>query len=278
MTRKNANTDLAYESFSADEEKDLENGIRTNLLNFDEVEIIKTEILNSRGEELSGRKIGSYFTLLVGNVHKYTKCEQERISKIIALALLESFKCINLSKCEPKVLIVGLGNRDILSDALGDLVLKNIDPTNHLRSTNPSLFSEFGYDATLLFCPTLNQGGIFASDNIKGLLKIFDFDLVIAIDSLLTKTTERLLTTVQITNTGILPGSANGKKRGEISFNSLGVPVIAIGAPTVISQNAISATCENEDIFFAPSDIDAKIIDLAKVIANGITLFLKKAK
>lgn len=268
MKRKLVKTDLAYESYSTDDEKNPTNGIKTSVIGIDAGEIIKTEILNSKGEALTGRKMGTYLTIPQGYVYKYTKNEQKRASKVISRALFEVYKW----EKQPKALVVGLGNREITSDALGDYVLKELTPTLHLKNDSPALFNSLGYELGVLFCPTVSQGGILASDTVKGLLKIMDFDLVIAIDSLLTSSTERLLSTVQISNTGILPGSASGKARGEISFETMGVPVICLGVPTVISAEALNINFDGE--FFTLSNIDIQMNDLARVIADGITDFL----
>lgn len=270
MKTKYSKTDLAYESYKIDDEKDPTNGIRTSVISLDTGEIIKTEILSSKGEYLTGRKMGIYLTIPVGNVYKYTENEKNRASKTISKGILEIYK----GQKKPKALVVGLGNRSIASDALGDFVLKELYPTLHLENTNPVLLEKLGYELGVLFCTTLNQAGILASDIIKGLLKIIDFDLVIAIDSLLTCSAERLLTTVQISDTGILPGSASGKLRGEISFDTIGVPVISIGVPTVISAEALNF--ELDDIFFTLSDTDIQMNDLARIVANGITDFLSE--
>lgn len=272
MKRKNIKTDLAYESYRTDDENDPNNGIKTSVIKLATGEIIKTEILNSIGECLTGRKSGVYLTIPVGSVYKYNEKEKNNISKNISRGLFEVCK----HSKKPKTLVVGLGNRSIASDALGDFVLKNLYPTIHLKGSRSDFFDELGYELGVLFCPTLNQGGIYASDAIKGLLKIVDFDLVIAIDSLLTCSAERLLTTVQISDTGILPGSASGKLSGEISSETIGVPVICLGVPTVISGEALNTKLDST--FFTLSDVDIQMNDLAQVIANGITDFLSEAR
>ncbi len=293
MAKVGTKTDLAYESYQIDKTDSEKNGIRTTLLSLECGEIIKTEILNEMAEMASGRKIGNYLTILTGSIYKYTKEEQKRASRLIARGIFDAYKRIYTARTNEiskwnfdkkangchKALAVGLGNRDIASDSLGQLVLENLVPSAHLRLGQPLVYSELGYDLALLFCQTLGKSGVLSSDLVKGVLNQGDFDLIIAIDSLLTKSYDRLLTTVQITDTGILPGGALGRNYGEISYNTVGVPVISIGVPTVISAEALDIEAdEKSSLLLTPDNVEVQTLELARVIADGICEFLKQVK
>ncbi len=280
-------TDLACESYILSDPKNHENGIASFLKTVDGYDVIKTEILNSRGKELTGREIGKYLTLYAGNVYKYTENEQQKIALALSFCireLLNEFKLTSHS-----FLVVGLGNRQISSDSLGPLCIDKMTPTHHLRG-DKDLYSKYGYDLSLLAPGVLGQSGIEGADLVVNAIKSTGAGCLIVIDSLASKSLDRLCTTIQASNTGVFPGSGAGKTRKEISHASMGVPVISIGVPCVVSAsnlmrsffegdfwgaNSDEKIKEGERLLVSPNNIDSIVDSFSSIISKAITDAIK---
>ena len=259
--------DLAFESYTKDAKNERKNGIITTTLMIEGQEIIKSEIINELGSEKTGKEIGTYFTLLSGSVHKYVESEKNKISSAISILISE---LLNGIKPTPKnFLVVGLGNEKILSDSLGACTVNLLIPTSHLRE-NKTVYSALGYDLTTLKTGVIGQSGIDAISHIKGVLPLTGADVVFCVDSLLTFDKARLLKTIQISNTGILPGSARGQASQKITKSTISSPVFSIGVPTTIKQSQDSSE------LYTYFDIDLYVYELAKIIANGIEGAIKR--
>lgn len=128
------------------------------------------------------------------------------------------------------VLIVGLGNRFVTADAIGPLAVDGITVTRHIKLSDKELFGKLGASETAAIAPGVaGQTGIETSELVKSTAKSISPSVIIAIDALAARSTERLGTTVQLCDTGISPGSGIGNFRGAINYKTLGIPVIAIG-------------------------------------------------
>jgi len=221
------------------EKKRINNGISVSEIDLDK------KVAYKLGKN-KGKYITVYFDKLNGLV--------EILIKEIEKAIKDSMKYLNVKKTD-KILIVGLGNKNITSDSLGYLVIEKMDiekntykiykDVEHLTNINSTFF-------------------------IKNLSKTLDVNLVIIIDSLAAKNLERLNKTIQISTGGIKPGSAFSKKMDEISEITLKVPVIAIGVPTIINIKDLLKEDLKEDLIVTEKNIDLEIDNIASMISIAL--------
>lgn len=168
-----------------------------------------------------------------------------------------------------KVLIVGLGNDLITPDSLGPLVVKKIDVTSHLNDET------LKYEISALIPGVMGKTGLETSEIVKGMINEFKFDLVIVVDALACSVPSRMCHSIQLSTAGINPGSGVGNHRKEISKNNLGVPVIAVGVPTVCDIDVFTNEIENT-FFVTPNNIDEAMIILSNIISDGINMALNE--
>ena len=192
------------------------------------------------GAEHIGNKKGSYRTIYSDASKEQDTKYIEETAKIFAKELLGLLEKNNVSK-EDSVLIVGLGNRNVTPDALGPLTTDKVLVTNHLFIYEPQYVKE-GYRRVALMEPgVMGVTGIETSDIIRGVVDKFKPKCVIAVDALAARSMERVNTTIQLSDSGIHPGSGVGNKRKELSKDTLGIPVIAAGVPTVVDAVTITS-------------------------------------
>ena len=256
--------------------------------------ISKVVIKNKAGQRVMQKPVGTYITIETGEL---TVCEDEQREKIadtVAAHLLELAPVPE--KQSNGVLVVGLGNRDITPDALGPWVVGQLPTTRHLHRAFPELLDEEnpGVPLAAIAPGVMGQSGMEAVEVIKGVVREIKPDVVVIIDALAARSTERLNRTVQMTDSGISPGAGVGNFRSEISKKVLGVPVIAVGVPTVIDaativsdrmeralqknglnereiEQFLQMLPEEEDRFFVtPKDVDEAVRRIGDVIAQGI--------
>ncbi len=200
--------------------------------------------IDETGAKALDKKAGSYVTIHSEAVKKQDTKSQEQTAKVLAKEMGELIKQSKLPK-EATCLVVGLGNWNITPDALGPMTVEKIMVTSHLFNLHPE-YVEDGYRPVSAMTPgVMGVTGIETSDIIFGLIKQVEPDFVIAVDALASRSVERVNATIQISDSGIHPGSGVGNKRKEISEDSLGIPVIAIGVPTVV--DAVTITSDTID-------------------------------
>ena len=218
-------TDLAIDYV---EEKSKLKGVKHKTEIIDDIKVTNVQL-----EEINdlNKKKGKYITLEFEDVTDYNN--RQKLINVLTPILKET---LNLSN-DSLGLIVGLGNNKSTPDSLGPLVVNDIIVTNHLYLLN-ELSSNFNRVAAIN-PGVMGETGIETSDIIESVVKKIKPSYLIVIDSLASKSIERLNKTIQITDTGIHPGSGIGNKRKEISFETLGIPVIAIGVPTVVDATII---------------------------------------
>jgi spore protease len=205
---------------------------------------ISTVDIKKEGEKVIGKKAGHYLTLEVQGIRQHDTELQQKVEKVFAKELNHFLKQLNISK-DASCLIVGLGNWNVTPDALGPMVCENVIVTRHLFQLQPDNVEE-GYRSVSALAPgVMGLTGIETSDIIFGVAEKAKPDFIIAIDALASRSIERVNSTIQISDTGIHPGSGVGNKRKELSKETLGVPVIAIGVPTVV--DAVSITSDTID-------------------------------
>lgn len=230
-------TDLAIEDLNL---KNL--GITNNIK--DNIKITSINVDDDKAKELQKKK-GNYITIEFKDASDYQNIEE--LTNIFQEELLKLLK-INNVKDNDSCMIIGLGNRNSTPDSLGPLVIDNILVTNHLY-----LFSniEEGFRRTYAISPgVMGETGMETSDILNSIVKEVKPNFLIVIDSLASGSIDRLNKTIQITDTGINPGSGIGNNRKEISKETLNIPVIAVGVPTILDavtivSDTINYICKN---------------------------------
>lgn len=196
------------------------------------------EILNENGAKVIGKDIGKYFTISLGDIIYIDNETKDKLVKSISTVLSE------LISDKKSIFIVGLGNRRVTPDRIGPNVVDKVNITRHIIKYMPELAEDYSREISAVTPGVLGTTGIETSDIIIGIINKTKPDLVIVIDSLASLSVDRLGKTVQISNTGITPGAGVNNKRQGLNESTLGVPVIAIGVPTVVDM----ATITNEAI------------------------------
>ena len=196
--------------------------------------------IDEEGGKLIGKKPGNYVTIYADGVKKQDTARQESAAKILAKEL-EDLLARNHIPANASGLIVGLGNWNVTPDALGPMTIEKVLVTSHLFKLQQETVAD-GYRQVAAVTPgVMGVTGIETSDIIFGIAEKYKPDFVIAIDALASRSIERINETIQLSDSGIHPGSGVGNKRKEISKETLGVPVIAIGVPTVVDAVTIAS-------------------------------------
>jgi len=216
------------------------------------------EITNETGEKITGRSMGKYITIEFGRI--WLKEYSEFIlavdliaEKIKLLAGIENDK-------NEKVLIAGLGNSYITPDSIGPKVLPKILITRHLKQQTPDLYDNFGLVEMSGIAPgVLAQTGMETAEIVLSVTEEIKPSLVIIIDAFASRKISRLATTVQLSNTGISPGSGVGNHRQAIDSKLLGTKVISIGIPTVVDAATLSYDVVEEAYKYLNVDPDKKL-------------------
>jgi spore protease len=300
---KTPRTDLALEAREA-----LTRGVREDIPGVlvetaedDEVLVTRVNITTPDAERMMGKLQGRYITVEAQGLRYKDTPLQEKVMKMLADELV---KMVDLAR-NATILIVGLGNWNITPDALGPRAVHKIVVTRHLQEMlSPEL--KGGVRSVCAIAPgVLGITGMETAEIVAGIVGKIKPDLVIAIDALAAASSQRMITTVQLADTGINPGSGVGNKRFGLTRQSLGVPVIAIGVPTVVHASTIAMdtinTMQNQaafaryfksmedlsdadrrvivnqvlpealgDMMVTPKEVDRLIEDIANVVAGGI--------
>lgn len=254
----NFRTDLAVERTNMYRKANkLENidGIETEEQQInDKISVSRVKITNENGEQAIGKPKGTYTTI---DLKQFKIAEPEDIEKA-SQVLTEELKRIidtHITKQED-ILVVGLGNIYVTPDALGPKVINEIDVTRHIIKYLPQYIDENARPVTAIAPGVLGTTGIETLEILKGVVDNIKPKLLIVIDALASRSIERISSTIQIADTGIVPGAGVGNTRKEISKNTLGIPVIAIGIPTVVESAVLVNDCL--DIFIGKLQEEAK--------------------
>ncbi len=195
---------------------------------------IKVDYIKLEKNNILNKKQGDYITISFQDITDINNFQM--VLKVLEKELLRIFSLSNIKK-EAKCLIIGLGNSKSTPDSLGYETVKNIIVTRHLYELGE--VDKKYRNVSVLEPNVIGNTGIESRDVIMGVIKETTPDFIIAIDSLSASNIERIQKTIQITNTGIQPGSGIGNNRGELSIDTIKIPVIAIGVPTVVSSAVI---------------------------------------
>ena len=212
-------------------------GIRIENDGDSDVAITRVHVDTLEGEQKVGKPIGSYITMDIPKVHEKSRDLYEKSCRMLAREL-ESL--IHLDK-KDTVLIVGLGNWNVTADALGPKVAQSVLVTRHIYEYLPKEVDETERPVCAISPGVLGITGIETGHIIKGIVDNVKPALVIAIDALASRSMSRVNSSIQLANTGIAPGSGVGNKRTALNKESLGVPIIAIGIPTVVDAATMAS-------------------------------------
>ena len=266
-------TDLALESRTAVKEL---SGIREITENREGIEITRIDVLEQQAAKILDKPLGRYVTLKATPEDFMDSERRETIAKLLSLELCA------MSKQAKSFMVVGLGNRYIVADALGTKTAEYILVTRHIHMHMLDILPE-NTPVTSAFCANvLGMTGMETAEVVSALVGKIEPDVVVFIDSLAAASTAHIGCVIQCNDSGIAPGAGVGNYRTMLTESLLKVPVIAVGVPTVVSAETIAresgATHENEpkrsDLIVAPKDIDAVIRDLSRVLSDAVNLMI----
>jgi len=212
------------------------------------LKIERVFITNENGEKAVGKPKGSYVTIDIKNLKIAREEEIQKASDILTKELKKILEKHVTQKDE--ILVVGLGNIYVTPDSLGPKVINEVDVTRHLIKYLPQYVDENTRNVCAIAPGVMGTTGMETLEILKGIVDNIKPKIIIVIDSLASKSIERISSSLQIADTGIVPGAGVGNTRAELSQNTLGIPVIAIGIPTVV--------------------------ELATLVSEGIDIFIKK--
>ena len=246
--------------------------------------VTRVDILDGRGEAALGKPQGSYLTIDLTTFWQRKADFFERAVRAVGSQLK------TLLPPEGPALVIGLGNDAMTPDAVGPLAVDSVLVTRHLIAAMPKHFSGFR-PVAVQRTGVLGTTGVESAEAVRGLVAEVQPALVIAVDALASRRVGRVCATVQLSDTGIIPGSGVGNHRSALNRETLGVPVFAVGIPTVVDAATLAADLLEEsgitdideeklrssqqNLMVTPRDIDAQVRDLAKVVGYGINWALQ---
>ena len=293
----NVRTDLALEArgnvaedssaikgIKVTQERDKENNIT----------ITRLDVLNKNGAEAIGKPVGTYITIEAPDM----TLEDDGSHRELSIVMAEQLKKIiidtyNWNERLPKILIAGLGNSSSTPDALGPMVISNLMITRHIVEFCGYEEIEGAFAVTSAIVPgVMAQTGMESSEIIQAIIKKTKPDLLLVIDALAARNIDRLNSTIQISDTGIWPGSGVGNNRMAIDKKNMGIPVISIGVPTVVdaatlvydaikkinNNDSANLALDFKQMFVTSKDVDAIVKRLSYTISEGINICMGLAE
>lgn len=260
------------------EEKDCKNDIN----------VVKMEVLNRYASQTIGRPVGTYITMEVPHLPEEDDGYHREISKSFGTQLKNLIlNCYHWNDSVPKVLVAGLGNRSATSDSLGPEVVSNLMITRHIVEYMGYDEIEGAFAVTSAIVPgVMAQTGMDTCEIISAIVRKTKPDILVVIDALAARSIRRLNSTIQLTDTGIHPGSGVGNNRKAITHKTMGIPVIAVGIPTVVDattliydsvkknnvDDPIQVSDEFKQMYVTSKDIDAIIKRVSYTVSEGINM------
>ena len=260
------------------------NGVKAAKQRSEGYPVTQVDILDERGEKALGKPRGTYRTIDLTTFWQRKSDFFERAVRAVGGQLKE------LLPGEGPVLVIGLGNSAMTPDAIGPLTADSVLVTRHLIAAMPKHFS--GFRPVAVFrTGVLGTTGVESAEAVRGLVAQVEPSLVIAVDALASRRVGRVCATVQLSDTGIIPGSGVGNHRLALNRETLGVPVFAVGIPTVVDAATLAADLlegsgvtdfdgdklrgSQQNLMVTPRDIDQQVRDLSKVVGYGINWALQ---
>lgn len=238
-------------------------------------------VSDEEGEGAIGRPRGHYNTVSTGPFHTLTEGEIKEAKAAVAQELARI--CSPYPKNGKGLLVVGLGNREIAADSIGPRAVASIRQTATVKREAGALFRRLGCAEIRTLTPDVeSKTGIGAAGLVRAALGEWGTSLVIAIDALATRSSERLCATLQLSDTGVFPGSGLGLCKEALNEDNLGVPVVAIGVPTVQSSHAYfleeaerqglagAAVPKGAPVFFCPNTLEEDVAVAADILGAAI--------
>jgi len=298
MANFQVRTDLALEARESITEADSElRGVRVEeyYLENEDIQVTKVMIDTKNAAKAMGKEVGTYVTMEAPALIEPDEDYHREISVCLADELLDMMPC---GDGELSVLVIGLGNREVTADALGPQVVDNLFITRHVVKE----YGTAAYNCKKMNLVSSMEPGVMAktgmetAEIVKGVVEQTKPDVLLVIDALAARSTRRLNRTIQITNTGIQPGSGVGNHRNALTQEELGVPVIAVGVPTVVDAATIVgdalkkwmddeadkkfdsrlAFAELNNMYMTGKDIDAVIKRVSFTISEGINIAMER--
>ena len=274
----NVRTDLAVEAHSLWRESAGETGelagVETAEQELEGMMLTEVRITGEEGERALGKPRGTYLTLDISPFWRREAESFRRTAEAVAQTLAP------LLPEEGPVLAAGLGNRAMTPDALGPLCVEHLLVTRHLGETLPLR------PVAALAAGVLGTTGMEVAEWVRGAAERVKPAAVVLVDALAARELDRLCNTVQVSDTGLVPGSGVGNHRMALNRESLGTPVISLGVPTVVDAETLARDMLGDEeeaaalqgrgrrLFVTPDSIDAKVRDLAKLVGYGLNLAL----
>lgn len=287
MQKVKFNTDMADER--VDEYKVINNmssidGIEVTEEKYEEFRVTQVNVLNENGEQAIDKKIGKYITFEMDNI-KYIEDKQKIIDKL-------EEQLDNLIEKDKSVMVVGLGNLYVTPDALGSKVVNSIEVTRHILEFAKEMIDSNTREVSAICPGVMGNTGIQTSEIISAISNIVKPQYIIVIDSLMSKSIKRVGASIQLSNTGITPGSGITGVNNSIDTNSTGATVISMGVPMVVDMATIANDALNkientndergdryykianvldtENYIVTPKDIDELIQIMSDIISESI--------
>jgi spore protease len=280
---RNIRTDLALEATELWREQEGDpgelSGVRTRTNQREGYPVTVVEVLSPAGEQAVNKPMGTYVTLELDDLLDRLPDAFPRAARALAAELRPFLP----QESDAPVLVVGLGNRAITPDAVGPRTADHTMVTRHLVEREPAYFSRFRPVAALA-AGVLASTGVESVELVRAVVDRIRPACVVAVDALAARSVRRLCRTVQIASSGIIPGSGVGNARKALNQETLGVPVVALGVPTVVDAATLAADLAGEgagplddapSLIVTPKDIDAHTADVSKVLGYGINLALQ---
>lgn len=266
-------------------------GVRVQRVHAGGCEILRVQIKTEDAAARIRKPVGRYVTVECGDIRMMDEVEMERARCALAVEIREMAErmCGKRVGSGFSLLVAGLGNAEITPDAIGPQTVRRLSVTRHLKRMDGALFSTVGLcEISALVPGVLGQTGMETVELVQGAVRAARPDLVIAVDALAARSAARLAATVQLCDTGIHPGSGIGNSRKGLNTKTVGVPVMALGVPTVVDSCTLvydalqQAGCDSlsdevragleggRDFFVAPKEIDLLVSSVAVLLAGSI--------
>lgn len=281
--RNGIRTDLAVEALelggTAEQTEELP-GMRHREFDRCGIPITEVEILDDSAARRLGKPVGHYLTLTLGELPGRTGDTFERTVQAVSETLMG---LLPPGETRP-ALVIGLGNRNITPDAVGPIAIDHTLATRHLIGQAPEYFGHWR-PVSAVNTGVVGSTGVESAELIQALVKEIKPGFVLAVDALAARSAARLGKTIQIADTGIIPGSGVGNARVALNQETLGVPVIAMGVPTVVDAGTLVSELAEADVngqenlaemMVTPREIDTLTADLGRVAGCAISLALQE--
>ncbi len=250
-------------------------------------------IRTAAAEREMGKTRGEYCTVHCGNMHMLSQQKERALCHLLASLLSSMAQKLTGKRIDGdfSLLVVGLGNRELTADAVGPLTLRHLTATRHLQKYEQTLYRSLGAASVTLMSPgVMGQTGMEAAEVVGGAVNAVHPHLVLLLDALAARDYERLATTIQLSNVGICPGTGVGNHRKALTKETLGVPVMSLGVPTVVNSSALVLSALQQaniaeiddslrkvlengvDFFVTPKDCDAIVQGVSRLLSSSIEL------